>query len=269
MNYYLTIELKGLINMFKPTLGIQLYTLRDFCQNAEDFDATLGFLSDLGVKDVQISAIGPIDAEVQKQILDKHDIKVCVTHKPLDRFVDDTDNLIAEHKIIGCDALGLGAAPSESRDTKEAVDLFLNKINAISDKLKQNNMTFNYHNHDFEFKALDNGIKMIDYLIENTDPEFFHFIPDVAWIHYAGADPVEYLYKMKNRVKVCHFKDYVIIDGERKFCTLGEGRVDLKACYEACKDLGIPYIMYEQDIDWIDGDAKKATELSWKFMQTL
>lgn len=255
--------------MNKPVLGIQLYTLRDFCQNPEDFDETLKYLSSLGVKDVQISAIGPIEPHKQKEILDKNEMKVCVTHKPFDRFLNDTDALIEEHKTIDCYALGLGAASQEHRGTKEAVDLFLEAVNSFSGKLKENGMTFNYHNHDFEFQKLDNGMTMIDYLIENTDPEFFHFIPDVAWIHYAGADPVEYLGKMKGRVKVCHFKDYVIVDGERKFCTLGEGRVDLKACYEACKSLGIPYIMYEQDIDWVDGDAKKATKLSWEFMQTL
>ncbi len=255
--------------MNKPVLGIQLYTLRDFCQNAEDFDAILSYLKDLGVKDVQISAIGPIEPEIQKEILDKHDMKVCVTHKSFDRFVNDTDALIEEHKIIDCYTLGLGGAPSESRGTKEAVDAFIDTVKVFSEKLKANGMTFNYHNHDFEFLALDNGQTMIDYLIENTDPEVFHFIPDVAWIHFAGADPVQYLHKMKGRVKVCHFKDYNIVDGERKFCTLGEGRVDLKACYDACKELGIPYIMYEQDIDWVDGDAKKATKLSWEYMQTL
>ncbi len=255
--------------MNKPILGIQLYTLRDFCQDSENFDSILSYLSSLGVTDVQISAIGPIEADIQKKILDKYNMKVCVTHKPLDRYINDTEALIEEHKIIDCYALGLGAAPQEARDTKEAVDAFIEKVNIFSEKLKENGMTFNYHNHDFEFKTMDNGVTMIDYLIENTDSELFHFIPDVAWIHYAGASPVEYLKKMKGRVKVCHFKDYDIIDGERKFCTLGEGRVNLKECYEACKELGIPYIMYEQDCDWIDGDAKKATKLSWEFMQSL
>ncbi|MBR3768429.1 MAG: sugar phosphate isomerase/epimerase [Clostridia bacterium] len=255
--------------MNTPILGIQLYTLRDFCQNAEDFDTTLSYLSSLGVTDVQISAIGPIPANIQKEILDKYEMKVCVTHKPLERFLNDTDNLIEEHKVIECDALGLGGAPEDARGTKEAVDSFIAKINSIGGKLKENGMTFNYHNHDFEFKKLDNGETMIDYLIENTDPEIFRFIPDVAWIHFAGADPVEYLNKMKGRVKVCHFKDYNIIDGERKFCTLGEGLVDLKACYNACKELDIPYIMYEQDIDWFDNDAKKATKLSWEYMNKI
>ena len=110
----------------------------------------------------------------------------------------------------------------------------------------------------------------MDLLLEETDPELFHFIPDVAWIHYGGYDPVEILTKMRGRVKVIHFKDYIINEaGERKFVSLGQGKVDLKACYDAACRLGMPYIMYEQDCDWTANDPFKATEESWAFMQTL
>ncbi|MBR3975371.1 MAG: sugar phosphate isomerase/epimerase [Clostridia bacterium] len=255
--------------MNKPVLGIQGYTLREFCQNAEDFDNILGFLQELGVKTIQISAIGPIPADVQKKALDKHKIDVCVTHKPFDRMLGDLDALIEEHKIINCDAIGLGAPSDEYTGTFEKVKNFVEKANAVAKKLKKHGMTFNYHNHAFEFTVLENGQSMMDYLLENTDPECFHFIPDVAWIHFAGADPVEYLEKMRGRVKVLHFKDYILVDGERKFCTLGEGLVDLKACYEKAKELNIPYIMYEQDCDWVDNDAKKATKLSWEYMNSI
>ncbi|MCR5783393.1 MAG: hypothetical protein K6G90_11750, partial [Clostridia bacterium] len=115
-----------------------------------------------------------------------------------------------------------------------------------------------------------NGRNMIDMLINDTDPELIHFIPDVMWIHYAGYDPVEILEKMKGRVKVLHFKDYILNDkGERQFVSLGKGKVDLKACYDAACRLDIPYIMYEQDLDWTDGDPFKSTEESWKYMRSL
>lgn len=257
------------MEMEKPILGIQLYTLRDFCQNAQDFQDTLSYLSDLGVLDVQISAIGPIDAKVQKEILEKTNMRVCVTHKPFDRFLNDIDGLIEEHKVIECDAPGLGCPSEEYRESLSKVDHFISTVNTFLPVLKENGMAFHYHNHDFEFHVMENGMSMYDYLIANTDPESFFFIPDVAWIHYAGQDPAAYIRKLKDRIKVCHFKDYDIIDGERKFVTLGEGRVDLKACYEACKECGIPYIMYEQDGDWVDGDAKKATAMSWAYMRKI
>ena len=45
--------------------------------------------------------------------------------------------------------------------------------------------------------------------------------------------------------------------------------MNLKACYEAAKELEIPYIMYEQDCDWVDDDPFKATEESWAFMKSI
>ncbi len=258
--------------MNKPIFGIQLFTLRDYCKNPVDFKETISFVKSLGSSLVQVSGVGseePIPALFQKEVMEKEGVEICVTHTPWQRIVEDTDNVIAEHKLYSCRCVGLGAASYEQRGTVEAVDRFIADLEPALKKLKANGMTFNYHNHDFELEEMDNGVKMLDYLIENTDPEVFHFTPDVAWIHYAGCDPVEYLYKMKNRAEVCHFKDYDIVDGERKFVTLGEGKVDLKACYEACIDLGIPYIVYEQDCDWVDGDVKKATELSWAYMKSL
>ena len=132
-------------------------------------------------------------------------------------------------------------------------------------------MRFHYHNHAFEFDRLeDSDACMMDLLLRETDPELFCFIPDVAWLHFGGNDPAEFLYKMRGRVKVVHFKDYVPGEnGEPKFVSLGQGVVDLKACYEAACELGVPYIAYEQDRDWTDGDPFKATEESWAFLQSL
>lgn len=257
--------------MKKPTMAIQLYTLRDHIQNAEDFDATLARLSAMGVKDVQISGIGDIPAEVQKEILDKHGMKVCVTHKSIDWMKDDIDGIMAHHKTIDCDAIGIGSAPLESRGCTRAVRSFIKETGEIGKVFKENGLTFNYHNHAFEFYKLDDYTHcMMDMLIDETDPELFYFIPDVAWIHYGGQNPVDVLKRLKGRVKVLHFKDYIIDEnGYRKFVSLGQGVVNLKECYDIACELEIPYIAYEQDCDWKDDDPFASTEESWAFMQEL
>lgn len=256
--------------MNHPVMGIQLYTLRDYIQTAQDFDATLARLERLGVTDVQISAIGNIPAETQKEILEKHGIKVCVTHKPFERMTDDLPALIEEHKIIGCDAIGLGAAPHQARESRAGALEFIRRATVIGETLKKHGMTFHYHNHDFEFLPLPEGGTLMDLLLEETDPETFRFIPDVMWAHFAGQDPAALLRKMKGRVKVLHFKDYILNEaGERKFTSLGSGITNLTDCYEAAKELGIPYIMYEQDADWTGGDPFVSTEESWAYMKKL
>ena len=263
--------------MFKPKLGIQLYTLRDCCKTPEDFDKTLARLAAMGVKDVQISAIGDFPAETQREILDRHGMAVCVTHKGLDLIENETDRMIAEHKIIGCDALGLGWSPEDRRDTLAHAQAFAAEINRIAGKLAANGMTFHYHNHDFEFAPLPDGDGrcFYDVLVGETDPATVKFIPDVMWMHYAGQDPVQWLRRLRGRVKVLHFKDYVPTETPengrpgRRFVSLGQGVVDLPALYRAVRETEIPFIVYEQDDGWTDGDPFKATEESWAYMQAL
>lgn len=257
--------------MKKPVMGIQLYTLRDHIKTAPDFDATLARLKKMGVGTVQISGIGDIPAEEQRAILDKNGIDVCITHKSLDRMENDLDALLKEHEIIGCRDIGLGCAPKELRGNTANVGEFLRRTDAIGRNMKAKGFSFYYHNHAFEFEKLEDAdTTMMEMIFEKSDPEFFGFIPDVAWIHFGGSDPVEILERMKGRVKVIHFKDYILDEnGERRFVPLGQGRVDLKACYEAACKLEIPYIMYEHDIDWPDNDPFKACEISWDYMMKL
>ena len=257
--------------MKKPTLAIQLYTLREHIKTAEDFDKTLARLYALGVRDVQISAIGDFPVETQKEILDKYEMNVCVTHKSYDWMREDPLAVVEHHRVLGCDAIGVGSAPSDVRSNARTVLKFIDAVQTFARVFRENGMGFHYHNHSFEFYRLDDyrGC-MMDLLIQNTDPELFHFIPDVAWMHYAGQDPVEQLHRMAGRVKVVHFKDYVFDEnGYRRFVSLGKGYVDLKACYEAACELEIPYIAYEQDSDWTDGDPFRAVEESWAFLQSL
>ena len=257
--------------MKKPTMAIQLYTLRDYIQTAEDFDKTLSRLSAMGVRDVQISAIGDIPAEVQRDILQKHSISVCVTHKKFDWMLSSPMEAVEHHRTIGCDAIGLGGAPENARGTVEKVRGFIQDTQRFGAIFRDNGMRFHYHNHSFEFDRLEDADAcMMDLLLRETDPDLFRFIPDVAWMHFAGVDPAQYLYKMRGRVKVVHFKDYVLGDnGDPKFVSLGQGVVDLKACYAAACELDIPFIAYEQDRDWTDGDPFKAAEESWAFLQSL
>lgn len=262
---------KDMTTMKKPVMGIQLYTLRDHIKTAEDFDTTLARLEAMGVRDVQISGIGDIPADVQKDILDKHNIKVCVTHKSFDRMENDLDALMAEHKVIGCDAIGIGGAPGDTRGNLGKVREFIARAEKVGRTMRDNGFTFNYHNHSAEFYRLGDSRKcMMDLLIDETDPELFYFIPDVAWVHFAEYNPVDVLNRMKSRVKVLHFKDYMFDENDvRHFVPLGQGLVNLEDCYRAACELEIPYIMYEHDSDWPDNDPFKACEESWKYMMKL
>lgn len=254
----------------KPKLGIQLYTLRDRIQNYEDCDKTFRELYDFGVRVIQISGIGPIPQPQVAELVKKYGFDVCVTHTSFDRMKADIETVIDEHKMINCDCLGIGSMPAEARESAEALRNFIREANEIGKTMKARGCHFAYHNHDFEFQKIDGDKRIIDILIEETDPELFWFIPDTAWIDIGGDDVCECLERMKGRVKVVHFKDYVRKeDGKHKFVELGKGLVDLPAAYKKATELGMPYIVFEQDIDWIDDDPMLACKLSFEYMNEI
>ncbi len=258
--------------MKEPITGVQLFTLRDYIQTAEDFDNTLARLEKMGVTDVQISGIGrDVSPAEQKEALERHGMKVCVTHQSYDRILNDLPALIELHHTIDCDALGLGCGPGEARGTEEKVRGFLARLEKAAKELKKSGIGFHYHNHDFEFKKLENSDKtMMDILLEESDPELIHLIPDLAWIHFAGGDPAAFLRENASLVKVVHFKDYFSEkDGHPLFVSLGEGVVPLEECFGVCRELEIPYIVYEQDDNWSKGDPFVSTEESLRFFEKM
>ena len=72
--------------------------------------------------------------------------------------------------------------------------------------LKENGITFCYHIHGYEFQPYEKGT-LLDYMIQNTKPEYVSFEMDVLWTHFGGGDPVALLKKYKQRFKLLHVKD--------------------------------------------------------------
>ena len=94
-------------------LGAQLFTLRDYTQTAQDLDRSLEQVARMGYQTVQVSAIGPIPAQQVREICDKHGLQVVLTHWNPDRILNDTEAVIEEHEILGCDYIGLGMMPKK------------------------------------------------------------------------------------------------------------------------------------------------------------
>ena len=102
-------------------LAAQLYTVHDYTQNEHDIYETLKKVRAIGYDTVQVSAFGPYRPEWLRDVLGEFGLSVCVTHTPLLRILTDTDAVIAEHKLIGCDTIGLGSLPHYDRPTVTAL----------------------------------------------------------------------------------------------------------------------------------------------------
>lgn len=232
--------------MTQPKLGVQLYTLRDQCKTAEDFEQTLKMLDGIGCNIIQISGIGNFAPEIKAELVDKYNMDVCVTHIPFDRMLNEFDAVVYEHKLLNCKNIGIGSMPGIYQHSAEGVSEFISLAGEVAKKLAASGFNFGYHNHAFEFEVHD-GARTMDRLIAETPADCFHFIPDTYWMQVGGVTPADYLKKLSGRVDVCHFKDMRIVESQQHFAECGDGNLDLGACYRSCCDIGAKYIVIEQD----------------------
>ena len=80
-----------------------------------------------------------------------------------------------------------------------------------------------------------------------TDPEFVKAEIDTYWIARGGQDPAKWIYKVKGRMPVVHFKDFALIGKDAHECEVGSGNLDWKDIIKACKKTKVRWYVVEQD----------------------
>ncbi|MBW4080744.1 sugar phosphate isomerase/epimerase [Paenibacillus sp. S150] len=253
--------------MKASTIAAQMYTLREFTQTAEGLRESFRRLKDIGYQAVQISGIGPIDPELVKQYADEAGLTVCATHVSWDRLVNDLDALAAEHKLWNCKYIGLGSLPGEYQTSQEGYRAFAKKISEIALVLKQQHgLQFVYHNHDFEFERLGDRTGL-EVLLQEADPEVFGFELDLYWVQAGGGSPVDWVHKVKDRMRVVHLKDMAVVARKAEFAEIGQGNMNYEAIIRACRETGVEWFVVEQDV--CRRDPFESLEISLKYLLTL
>jgi sugar phosphate isomerase/epimerase len=225
-------------------IGAQLYTVREFTQNPSDFTATIKKIADIGYQYVQISGIGAIPAQTVADTCKANGLEIVITHTPPARIKDDTDNVIAEHRIMGAKYIGIGMMPAEYERNTAGVKRFIADFTPAAEQIARAGMTFMYHNHAFEFEKYD-GKRMIEHLIE--DFKQCSFTLDTYWVQAAGGDPAAWIRRLKGSVPVIHIKDMSYVQDQQRMSEIGEGNLNWLEIFAACKDAGVEHALVEQD----------------------
>jgi sugar phosphate isomerase/epimerase len=235
--------------------GLALYTVRD--DMATNAKATLQAVADDGYKYIEAAGydngkfynMTPIEF---KNLLKEIGLQPISTHQG-SVTLDNADTMIADVKAAGfkyfvvpVPPMGLfkfDGATQTMGMTGGAANL-ANILTTLGKKCKKAGIQLLYHNHDFEYKKDSDGIVPIDYLLENTDPNFVNFQMDLYWVTKAGADPIAYFKKYPGRFKIWHVKD---MDDQGRFAPVGNGHIDFVKILANKKLSGMKYYMVEQD----------------------
>tara|TARA_R110002012_G_C11671446_1_gene613140 strand:+ start:8136 stop:9002 length:867 start_codon:yes stop_codon:yes gene_type:complete len=190
-----------------------------------------------------------------------------VTLENADQQIADTKAAGFEYFTIPVPPMGMFTFDRERRTMgmKGSMEDFANILTTLGKKCEAAGLKLLYHNHDFEYKDNKDGIKPIEYLLDNTDPKYVNFQMDLYWVTRAGADPVAYFEKYPGRFKLWHVKD---MDEEGKFAPVGEGTIDFKRILNEKEASGMVKYFVEQDMTW-DKKPLEVIKISHKGLKNI
>ena len=106
------------------------------------------------------------------------------------------DECIAAHKAAGAEYI---VVPSMRKiSTLKDLQTYCRYFNEVGARCAAAGMKFGYHNHSREFEKIEDKV-MLDYMLENTDPDKVLFEMDVYWTVMGKASPVDYFKKYPGR----------------------------------------------------------------------
>lgn len=229
------------------SFGLQIYSLQQELYN--DLPARLKEVKAMGYERLELAGygkgkIGKVDMMEFKKMAEDAGLKIVSSHvNPSVEGVpfvrDYTKELTpkimeywkataADHAKLGCKYLIQPMMPNIP--DHDAAKLVCDVFNQAADVIKAEGIAtgFGYHNHNMEFNRVATeeqkakmkgnpfaafmkvGDQIYDLMLRDTDPSKVYFEMDVYWTVMGQNDPVEYMQKHKDRIKVLHIKDRAV-----------------------------------------------------------
>lgn len=218
-----------------PQLGIQLYSVRDLTGD-DTFRATLTTLAGLGFQGVEFAwKYGGMAPAELADFLTSLGLACCGLHVQLNELLDPGHRVYQYAQATGSPFITTSLAGKEAE-----WDKLLPALNQAGRIAADHGLAFTYHNHWQEFVA-----DAYDRLVSETDPACVKLELDIGWTHKAGQDAMALWRKLGTRVCQLHLRDYDV--AQAQVCDVGDGFIDLPAVVAQARELGTPWLIYEQD----------------------
>lgn len=251
--------------------GLNLFSIRNYLETEEAFLSAANALKEMGYSYIQYSG-APFDAERVGRVSEKSGLPVVLTHVPMDRILNDTDALCAEHLSIGCKNIGLGMMPIDVIMDREKCFSTIAALDAAGARMEELGCKLFYHHHHFEFYRHD-GVTVFDHILNNAS--HINFTLDTYWLQFGGVNICETIDRLTGRIECVHLKDYMIApkEGEKpgfepRFAPVGDGTIDMAAVIAHATAAGAKYFLVEQDNAAKLPDTMGQVERSIRYLNT-
>lgn len=222
-------------------IGLQIYSLGK--ELYKDLPGGLKRISQMGYSTLELAGykdgkINNVEMSEFHKMAEDAGLKIISSHlnPPVREYTASNKGLIADfwkkaaddHANIGVTYIVQPGQPL-TRSIEE-VSLVCEVFNEAGRIAKATGLIFGYHNHEMEFaRVIPGGKEMFfgrrafggnqpegteviyDKFLRQTDPELVIFELDVYWAVMGQNDPVEYMKKYPNRIRLLHIKDKEVL----------------------------------------------------------
>ena len=246
----------------KKEIAIQLYSVRELIGSHadpaagynSDYNAILNELSKMGYtaiesagyneglfynkkpedfkRDVEAAGLKVLSSHSSKSLSEKE-----ITSGDFSESLKWWDACIAAHKAAGMTYI---VTPWLSKpETVKELKAYCDYYNEIGKKCKAAGIKYGYHNHWHEFEKVEDKVVMLDYMLENTNPEYVFIEMDVYWTVIGKNSPVDYFKKYPGRFTVLHIKDHREVGQS--------GMVGFDAIFKHADIAGVKHLVVEME----------------------
>jgi len=239
-------------------ISVQLYTLRDAC--AADFAGVLTRLGDIGFVGVELAGFHGLTPTEFARVAADSGLQVSSGHIG-DPSADALGPALDALQAVGCSTAVLAFLPPAAFADLDAVHRSADALNEASAVAAGRGMTLGYHNHFWEFQTSIDGRAAWWHLFDRLDPAVFAEL-DTYWTRVGGADPVEVIGAMGDRVQLVHVKDGPADEPAHAMVAVGSGVMDVPGVLGAATSARWHIV----ELDRCDTDMFDAVEASYHFL---
>lgn len=251
----------------KPShLGLQLYSVRDEMKNNPV--ATVQALGKMGYRDCEHAGYngqtrkyyGYSPAEWKKILSDAgmtmksgHTTFASMHYNMENKQLTDAWKMVVEDAVTAGQEYVISPWLDISlRKNFDDLKRFMEGFNAAGAYCKSQGIRYGYHNHDFEFSIKLTSQRIMDIIMQNTDPNLVAQQLDIGNMYGGGGRAMELLKQYPGRFELMHVKDVIkaSTDGLAHYesTILGKGLIDVKKVLKyAYRKGGTKYLIIEQE----------------------
>jgi sugar phosphate isomerase/epimerase len=212
----------------RDVIGVQLFTVRDQVAS-RGFEAVFAELSEQGYREIEFAGYNAQGRrwtnEELRALLRRYRLRGVGSHvnyfsaNPMAyTFVTQLEQVLDDAEEIGLQYIGTASSPGQRYgETVDGYRRAAEDFNRFGEAARARGLGFYQHNHSGEF-AVENGTRLYDVILEETDPRLVFFEMDIFWAYvgqsrFPGFRPHEYPWNMPERFPLFHVKDGIDYTG--------------------------------------------------------